>query len=93
MTREGIPTGNPAGNDKQRDPWEKRHKNDGRGPLAENPTGVPDRDAALPEGTAGEAAPLTGDGFQVRTETVHPSFPDQAPAEQESTDAPAGSKK
>jgi len=73
-------TGNdrpPQTTKREREPWEKRHENDGRGPLADNPSLVPDRDAAIPEGTPGEAAPVAGDGFQRPSGAVHPTFPDQ----------------
>jgi len=73
-------TGNdrpPQTTKREREPWEKRHENDGRGPLADNPSFVPDRDAAIPEGTPGEAAPVAGDGFQRPSGAVHPNFPDQ----------------
>lgn len=69
---------NAAGTGKhEREPWEKRHENDGRGPLADNSSTVPDRDADLPEGSPGEAAPISGDGFQTPSDAAHPTFPDQ----------------
>ena len=73
-------TGNdrpPQTTKREREPWEKRHENDGRGPLADNPSLVPDRDAGIPEGTPGEAAPVAGDGFQRPSGAVHPNFPAQ----------------
>lgn len=71
-------TGTPHDTTKREgEPWEKRHENDGRGPLADNPSLVPDRDADIPEGTPGEAGPVAGDGFQRPSGAVHPTFPDQ----------------
>lgn len=63
-------------------PWEERHKNDGRGPIADNASQIPDRDADIPEGSPGEAPPVTGDGYQSPSSTPHPVFPDKdAPRE------------
>lgn len=58
--------------------WESRHANDGRGPLADNASDLPDRAAALQQGTPGESAPVHGSGFQETADAVHPTFPDQA---------------
>lgn len=78
---EAVMTANetPDGRKQERAPWEKRHDNDGRGPIADNQSRVPDRDADLPEGSPGEAAPISGDGFQAPSGAVHPTFPDQGP--------------
>jgi hypothetical protein len=55
-------------------PWEDRYANDGREPIADNPSLIPDRDADIPEGSPGEAANITGEGYQKPSGAAHPDF-------------------
>lgn len=74
---EGKPKPSKAAKTEQETAWETRHRDDARGPLADNSSGLPDRSADLPEGSPGEVDPLYGSGFQEPVEAAHPNFPDQ----------------
>ena len=53
--------------------WEDRHANDARGSLADNASGLPDRSAALPEGSPGETPMLHAEVTSVRLTRLIPS--------------------
>ncbi|MCV0397219.1 MAG: DUF2934 domain-containing protein [Rhizobiaceae bacterium] len=61
---------------RESEPWEKRHKNDARGPLAANASGISDRSSRDSSGSAGEAPMLHPSGYQ---EKAGPT-PDYNPA-------------
>jgi hypothetical protein len=58
-------------------PWEERHENDARGPLADNSSQIPDRSDRLNVGSAGETSPAHGSGYSQASDAKHPVFPDQ----------------
>lgn len=59
---------------------EVRHAQDARVPPADDPSDLPVRAGAIPEGSPGELAPAHASGYQQASEAVHPDFPDQGDA-------------